>query len=337
MQNHLRTGAAVLAFIFSGISFAQSTPATSPAAPASPTFDVATIKPSAPIDQAKMLADLRAGQMPKIGPRVEGLLAEYNYMALRDLIALAYDMKGYQVSGPDWLATTRFDIEARLPQGSSKDDAPAMLRSLLQDRFKLVAHRTTAEHPVFALIVGKNGPKLQAATGTPPPLDLNAPLQSGESIINTADGPARLHMGANGNVTVNMGTRGIITQRVDVANGTVHMESSSVTMSGFADMLTRMMQMGGGGDRQVVDQTGIKGNYQVSFDLSLSELLALARSRGIDLPTPGGNGGAFAASTPTNGSSIFESVDQLGLKLEPRKAQVEELVVDSVEKTPTAN
>ncbi|MDT7816445.1 MAG: hypothetical protein QOJ42_6361, partial [Acidobacteriaceae bacterium] len=52
---------------------------------------------------------------------------------------------------PDWMTTERFDIVAKMPEGSTKEDAPKMLQTLLEDRFKLTTHRTSAEHPVLAL------------------------------------------------------------------------------------------------------------------------------------------------------------------------------------------
>lgn len=58
------------------------------------------------------------------------------------------------------MATTRFDILAKMPEGASKDDAPAMLQTLLKDRLKLIAHRATEEQPVLALVNGKNGRSL---------------------------------------------------------------------------------------------------------------------------------------------------------------------------------
>lgn len=139
-------------------------------------FDVATVKPSPPLDVQKMAADMKDGKMPNFGPRVEGLRAQYTYMALKELVALAYDVKPYQVSGPAWLATERFDIVATMPEGSKKEDAPAMLQSLLQERFKLVAHKDTQEHPVFALVVAKSGEKMKESPA-PKPLDPDAPLK----------------------------------------------------------------------------------------------------------------------------------------------------------------
>jgi uncharacterized protein (TIGR03435 family) len=66
-----------------------------------------------------------------------------------------------------------------------------------------------------------------------------------------------------------------------------------------------------------------------------------AREAGIDMPMhPAGGGGennspASAASEPSGGSSVYASVQKLGLKLEKRKAPVEQLIIDYVEKAPT--
>jgi uncharacterized protein (TIGR03435 family) len=91
--------------------------------------------------------------------------------------------------------------------------------------------------------------------------------------------------------------------------------------------------------------TDLKGNYQVALDISLAEVTAMAqaaaREAGIDMRMPPASAGgenntpASAASEPSGGSSIFASVQKLGLKLEKRKAPVEQLVIDHVEKTPT--
>jgi uncharacterized protein (TIGR03435 family) len=109
-------------------------------------------------------------------------------------------------------------------------------------------------------------------------------------------------------------------------------------------MLTNFMTMGGPGGRQVIDATGLQGNYQVSVELSLAELMAAARSAGVNIPSgpggPGGTGGAAAtaeASDPGGGSSVSKSVEALGLKLDSRKAPVQQVVVDHAEKTPTEN
>jgi uncharacterized protein (TIGR03435 family) len=137
--------------------------------PAKPSFDVASIRPSAPLDMQKLAADAQAGKMPRFGAHVEGSRAEYTYMTLKDLIANAYGVKAYQVTGPDWLASQRFDISAKMPDGSTADDAPRMLQALLVERFHLIGHHDTQEHPVLALVVAKGGPHLKDAPHPHPP------------------------------------------------------------------------------------------------------------------------------------------------------------------------
>jgi len=76
-------------------------------------FEVATIKPAAPLDAAKMMAALRSGGQMPIGPHIGVNRAEYLYMSLKSLIVYAYRVKPYQVSGPDWLEQELFDIVAK--------------------------------------------------------------------------------------------------------------------------------------------------------------------------------------------------------------------------------
>jgi uncharacterized protein (TIGR03435 family) len=292
---------------------------------------------------AKLQAEVQAGRMPRFGPHVTGSQAEYHYMPLKELIANAYNVKAYQITGPAWLSTERFDIVAKMPDGATKDDAPKLLQALLVERFKLAAHRATQEHPVYALVVAKDGPKLKESPATTAAPDPNAPLQPGERKVEGPEGPIRIKRNTDGSVTINMGARGTFTQRMDPQSQTMTLESSGVTMSALAEQLTNMLNMSGGNGRQVVDMTGLKGKYEVSMDLSLADLMAAARAQGFMVPggPPGGAAGAggaapaMDASDPGGGSTIFASVKKMGLKLDPRNAPVETLVIDHVEKTPT--
>lgn len=322
MKKSTKTFALVAVLILACTAHAQST------------FEVATIKPAAPLDQAKIVAAMQAGEAPKIGPHVEGSRAEYTYMALRDLIAFAYNIKPYQVSGPDWMVATRFDIEAKLPEGATKNDAPAMMQALLKERFKLVAHPSTEEQPVLALVVAKNGPKLKEAAEAPTPIDESTPLKPGEVKMDSLDGPMRIKVNPDGSTVFNMGAKGTFTQKMDMQTKTLAIRSDDLAMAGFADMLTRVMQMGGTSSRQVVDQTGLKGYYAVNLDISLAEIQAIVRASGVNMPA--GLGGE-SSDDPEGGQTVLESVQALGLKLESRKASVDRLVIDNVSKTPTEN
>jgi uncharacterized protein (TIGR03435 family) len=294
---------------------------------------------------AKVMADMQAGKMPNVGMHVNGLRAEYNYLTLKDLITVAYKVKTYQITGPDWLGGQHFGIVANMPEGSSKDDAPKMLQALLEERFKLKVHRETQQHPVLALVVAKGGPKMKESPGDAPPLNDDEPLKPGEMKIDTPDGPARMTLDMkNGGATMNMGTKGIITYSMNSQTMTLHLTSSKTTMAALADMLTQMMmQMGGAGGsgRQVLDMTGLKGNYEISLDFSLADMVAQARAQAGGGPGGGGaasGGPAPEASDPGGGgATMSDAVEKLGLKLEPRKAPVEQLIVDHAEKTPTEN
>jgi uncharacterized protein (TIGR03435 family) len=316
---------------------------STPVAQAAPnlTFDVASVRPSPPLDMAKLQADMQAGKMPRMGPHVEGLRAEYIYVSLKDLISVAYKVKPFQITGPDWLGNQHFDVVARMPEGSARDDAPKMLQALLEDRFKVAVHRDTQEHTVLALVVGKGGPKLTESPGDAPPINEDEPLKPGEMKMDTPDGPARMTMAKDRmGATMNMGTKGIITYKMDMQTQTLHMDSTKTTMAALADMLTQMMtQMGGGGGRQVMDMTNLKGNYQVSLDFSLADMMATARAQGGNGlgGAAGGASTAMASDPGGGGSTVSAAVEKLGLKLDSRKAPVEQLIVDHAEKVPTEN
>jgi uncharacterized protein (TIGR03435 family) len=308
---------------------------------------VASVRVSAPLDMTKLAAQVQAGATPRFGIHVDGTRAEYIYMSLKELIATAYGVKPYQVTGPAWMGSARFDVVARMPEGAKKEDAPAMLQTMLKERFGLTVHADKEDHPVLALVVGKDGPKLKDAGAPPEPVADDAPLKPGEFKIDGSDGPIRVTRNADGTTVLDMGARGRFTQKMDMQSQTMHMESSTVTMSGFADMLTNLMQMGGTSGQPVVDMTGLKGNYQVALDFSMADLIAMVSDRmremGINMPgRPAGGGSAdnqpaSGVSDPTGRSSVYTSVEKLGLKLETRKAPVEQVVVDKVEKTPTEN
>src|SRR5439155_11317218 len=72
-----------------------------------------------------------------------------------------YGVKGYQIAGPSWLDSERYDIAAKIPKGATKEQFMLMLQSLLAERFKLTLHREKKDLPMYALVVGKNGPKMK--------------------------------------------------------------------------------------------------------------------------------------------------------------------------------
>jgi uncharacterized protein (TIGR03435 family) len=83
----------------------------------------------------------------------------------------AYGVRRYQISGPAWIDTARFDIAAKIPPSTAEPEFVTMLRNLLSERFGLVVHRETKELPLYELIVAQGGHKMKAADPEQPSRD----------------------------------------------------------------------------------------------------------------------------------------------------------------------
>jgi uncharacterized protein (TIGR03435 family) len=95
---------------------------------------------------------------------------DFPTVTLKYCIAFAYRVKEYQVSGPPWIGESRYEIAAKAAQGTRREQLPEMMQALLAERFKMETHREKKEFNVYALIVGKSGPKLKES-----PTDPDAP------------------------------------------------------------------------------------------------------------------------------------------------------------------
>jgi uncharacterized protein (TIGR03435 family) len=82
-------------------------------------------------------------------------------LPLKRLIERAYSVRPYQVTGPDWMENVHFDIVAKYPPDTKDADRSIMLRTLLEDRFKLALHRESKDLPGYGLVVAKSGFKLK--------------------------------------------------------------------------------------------------------------------------------------------------------------------------------
>ncbi len=115
------------------------------------TFEVASIRPQAPNDRGFFVRPPNRGQFT-----ANGAVAKL-------LVMLAYDVQDSQIDGgPDWFATEKWDIQAKSNNDQHNvDETRLMLQHLLADRFSLRLHRSIAQIPVYALTVGKGGPKFK--------------------------------------------------------------------------------------------------------------------------------------------------------------------------------
>ncbi len=131
--------------------------ANAPAADANPTFIIADVH----------VSPHRA--MPRGGgfPMVRGDRYMLRQTSMRDLIGLAYGVNpGLVRNGPTWLEINRYDVTAKMPPGATPDSEKLMLRALLADRFKLVAHNDTEQMQANMLLPGKDKVKMKPSDGS---------------------------------------------------------------------------------------------------------------------------------------------------------------------------
>ena len=236
------------------------------AADADPVFEVATIKLSDPNRPGRRLFSIRGTEVTAV------------YTTVSDLIVFAYGVHAGQISGaPAWVESDKFDITGK-PEGGGQPNPnqfKTMLQKLLADRFQLTLHRDKKQLTVYALTVGKNGPKLTRSEAASPIPNL---------IFRAGNWPVR-----------------------------------NATMEEFAGVMQAHL------DRPVVDQTGLKGRFDFQLQWTPDE---------TPFASPGGPG--EPPKPPERADSLpdlFTAIQQqLGLKLESTKAQVDVLAIYKVEK-----
>jgi uncharacterized protein (TIGR03435 family) len=269
-----------------------------------------------------------------MGMKVDGAIVDIGSFSLTDLIRTAYEVKDYQISGPDlgsMMTAQRFNIQATIPEGATEKQVPQMLQTLLADRFKLVIHRETKDHSVYALVVGKGGLKMKEAEPEPAAPETPEEPKKGETVMGQGSSQVRIsgNMEGGKGVTLKGGPMGPM--HMSMADGRMHMEADRMSMTMLTETITRFL------DRPVVDMTELKGNYHVALDLSTDDLKNGAKGMGMGAMIAGEGGKPSAEASEPAGSSLFMSMQQMGLKLEPRKAPVVVIVIDHVEKSPTEN
>ena len=257
-------------------------------------FEVASVRENT-ADDGKVMIGLQPG----------GRFTAVN-VPLWDLIRQAFAVQRTQIVGaPDWTETARYDIvakaESEIPRGGP--GAPIgpmnfMMQDLLEDRFKLRAHRETREMPIYALVLARSDRKLgtglrassvdcaamrgRGARGGPPP----GPPPPGERPM------CGMRMGPN------------------------QVMAGGVPLANLTQILSQYAQ------RIVVDRTGLEGNFDIDLTFTPDRMPQGAPPPGAPMP-----------SIDPNGPSLFTALqEQLGLKLESERAPVEVVVIDHVER-----
>jgi len=258
-----------------------------------PVFDVVSVKPS----------NLMSGNT---GFHIEQGRVYCN-CALNLMLQNAYGLKPSRMLGPPWLISpfnntghvpVLYQLDARFPEGATVHDVPAMMRSMLADRFHLRVHREFRDEPVYALRIAEGGLKLALSPPAappdpslpPPPVFLFPSVTPGSFSMNGNSGELKVH--------------------------------GSFTMATLAWFLSSDM------DREVVDETGETG----AFDIQLNARILTRRTVPAGIPQ-----WTDDDPRVVNIPSIFSEIQRLGLRLEAAHAPIEHLAIDAAESIPTPN
>ena len=216
---------------------------------------------------------------------------------LLPLISLAYQVPLLRVSGaPDWLQSSRFDINLKSDDQITFDEKLWMIRGLLEERFSLQTHREVRDSRIYALVIATSdrtlGPNLKPTTP-----DCAAVLQA-----RRIGGPGATPLTRSDTAEPGCGA---------MAGGLRGITGKGVQMFAFAKLLSGSLR------ETVIDRTGLTGFWDLSVSADFAHL----------------NGSTAGGAAPSDAPSIFSALqEQLGLRLEPRGVPVETFVIDHVER-----
>lgn len=235
-------------------------------------------------------------------------------------------LSDYQLVAPSWVDTTRIDIQATIPAGRSRRDVPAMLKTLLIDRFGLMTRIESRVMEVYELRVDKSGLKItevQPVDELSHELRSDAPKPPTTTDRETVDGPVRTSM-------IPLGGRTITTRmkydRIFTERRTQILDATRISIPELVLVLTTNV------DRPVLDKTGLTGLYQFKVELPPD-------ARAVRMMIAAGTTTTVKGTplTDPTGISVFKALEGLGLKLEQRRSPVDVVVVDKLNATPTSN
>jgi len=149
LDRTLPRAAVIAAILFSPMSTPEIRAQPQAAAPLA--FEVASVKP--------------AGTSCRGRRSVDSQQVRYANFSLKGLVRDAYKVELYQINAPEWFDGQCYDVAAKLPDGASKEQIPAMLQALLAERFRMTVHKEMKRDRVYALVVARNGPRLKESKG----------------------------------------------------------------------------------------------------------------------------------------------------------------------------
>jgi uncharacterized protein (TIGR03435 family) len=272
-------------------------------APESLTFEVASVKPSAPVppNGGVYFGPARGGPGTSDPGRIT-----WAYARFIDLLMTAYDVKAYQVSGPAWLNVERYDIAASVPADATKEQVNVMWQNLLAERFQVKLHHESKEFQVEDLVVARGGHRLK---------------ESAEDYPDTAGPPV---LGKNGQLS---GPGLVVTIMMSSNGPNAHAYARAQPLSKLTAMLGNQL------NHPVLDKTGLTGKYDLNIEFTVN-LPPLPPGQ----PQPGPVAAAPGDTTSEPGPDLAAAIQQqLGLRLVASKARLDVIVIDNADKIPTSN
>lgn len=283
-----------------------------------PSFEVASVRLTGPSTRAS--------------ERVTNSRVDLTRITLRQLLWMAFRIDPFhsadRLSAPDWVANVIVDVHATIPAGGSREQVPDMVRRLLIERFGLRTHVESRSGESYELVVGAGSLQVQEAQPandleTKFTVDSSSKTVLRDNTVETVGGSVRT-------VAVPMGTR-TITERsmyeeTFTDRRTVQLTATRISMPEFASLLARNL------GRPVVDRTGLEGVYRLKLELPPASFVAAGLAAIGRTQTAGG----LPLNEPT-GLSTIRAVEQLGLKLEPRRILMDAMIVDAIDRSPREN
>jgi uncharacterized protein (TIGR03435 family) len=258
------------------------------------TFEVASVKPAViPTTGGVYFGPARGGPGTSDPEQIT-----WSYARVIDMLMTAYDVKAFQISGPSWISSERYNVIVKVPEKSTKEQVNVMWQNLLAERFGVVLHHESKEFQVQELEVAAGGHKLKDTTVEDP----------------NAEGPPKMENGV-------LKGPGFVTMiRMGSGGPSAHTVAKAQTLSRLTVLVGNTV------GRPVLDKTGLTGKYD--FELEFMPNIP----PGQMLPPPGAS---LPESDPA--PSMADALKKLGLGLVANKAKLDVLVIDKAEKVPTAN
>ena len=278
-----------------------------------PSFEVASIRKSQPITPELIASGLR------IGIKIENGRVDIRSVTITGLLMYAFEVKDFQIAGPEWMEQ-RFDVVAKMPEGSRPEQVPAMLKRLLEERFHMQVRQELRNQRAYTLTKAKSGIRFRQATSA----EIKAQTSEVAGVRPTTIKPT-----IDGDL-IQGGSPGTL-RRTFGPNG-IRLEWDRITLAEFAETLSTML------GSPVLDKTGLSGEYQLSFEMTTPEAIQAARNRPLGEETRGTasqDKGDISGSDPFG--NIRQAVQQMGLRLEKTLAPIDYIIVGHLDKIPAEN